>query len=94
MTIEEVYTKLDTLLKGLPASGFDVVADGVADDFSSCSSEAESLGMKCGKQLIINMVDALKDRKNGGKSDESVLVRLTALDFYVKKLQSGATEDL
>jgi hypothetical protein len=93
MTLEELYTKLDGLLKGLPPSGFDAVDGGVIDGITACAAEAEGLGMKSGKQLIVNLAEALKNRQSGG-SDESVQLRLTALDFYIKKLQSGSTEDL
>jgi hypothetical protein len=94
MTIDEVHTKLDALLKGFPASGFDAVADTVVADLSSCSAQATDLGMTNGQKVINNLVEALKTRKTGGNTDESVQLRLTALDFYVKKLQSGDTEDL
>jgi hypothetical protein len=94
MTIDELHTKLDVLLKGFPASGFDTVADNVMAELGSFASQAAELGMKNGKILIDNLTTALKARKTGGNADESVQVRLTALDFYVKKIQSGETEDL
>ena len=94
MTIEEVYVKLDDLLKGFPASGFDSVADNVIVELGALAGEVDKLGIKSGKQLIANLAEALKNRKSGGNTDESVQVRLTALDFYVKHLQGGAVEDL
>jgi hypothetical protein len=94
MTIDELHTKLDALIKGFPGSGFDTVADNAIADLDSCSGPAVELGMKSGQQLISNLVAALKTRKTGGNTDESVQLRLTALDFYVKKIQTGATEDL
>lgn len=94
MTIEKACETLDSLLKGLPGSGFDSVDDSTIASLSSLSPEAENLGMKSGGQLIVNLADALKKRKTGGNTDDSVMVRVTALDFYVKHLQSGATEDL
>jgi hypothetical protein len=94
MTIDELHTKLDALLKGFPASGFDAVADNVVADLESLAGPAAELGMKNGKMLIDNLVTTIKARKTGGNADESVQVRLTALDFYVKKIQSGETEDL
>ena len=94
MTIEEVYVKLDTVLKGFPASGFDSVADSVIAELNAFADEVEKMGMKSGKQLITNLAEALNTRKSGGNSDGSVQVRLTALDFYINNLQGGATEDL
>jgi hypothetical protein len=94
MTVEELCEKLDTLLSGLNTSGFGSVDDGVLANLAAYSSEAGGLGMKAAKQLIDNLGEVLKTRKEGGSSDESVSIRLTALDFYIKKLQGGSTEDL
>ena len=94
MTIEEIQNKLNSLLEKLPASGFDTIADGDIAELDSLTGEADSLGMKSGKQLAANLVQALKARKNGENTDESVQLRITALDFYVQKLQQGTTEDL
>jgi hypothetical protein len=94
MTVDELETKLDAMLKEMPSSGFDAVADTVIADLKTCTGQAGELGMKSGQQLLENLATALKTRKTGGNTDESIQVRLTALDFYVKKLQSGSTEDL
>ena len=94
MTIEEFQTRLNTLLEDLPASEFDTVADSVIVELSDISSEADFLGMKSGKKLISNLTEALKTRKAGGNTDDSVQIRLIAMDFYIKNLQSGIIEDL
>ncbi|MDR2552129.1 MAG: hypothetical protein LBD31_03045 [Treponema sp.] len=94
MTIEELQGKLEVLIKSLPESGFDSVDDGVIAELDSYTGMADQLGITAGKRLIENLASALKTRKTGGNTDESIVVRLTALDFYVKNLQSGSTEDL
>ena len=94
MTIEEFQTRLNTLLEGLPASKFDTVADNVIVELNDISSEADFLGMKSGKKLISNLTEALKTRKAGNNTDDSIQIRLTAMDFYIKNLLSGTTEDL
>lgn len=94
MTIEDLQTKLNNFLQNLPVSGLDEIPDSTIDELNSFCSEAGNLGMKSGKTLISNLIKTLKTRKSGENSDESVQVRLTALAFYVKKLQSGTTEDL
>jgi len=94
VTREELHTKLAALNKGFPVSGFDTVADSVIADLGACAGEAEKLGMKSGKEVIDNLITVLKARKTGGKTDESVMIRLTALEFYVDKLKSGDTSDL
>lgn len=94
MTREELYAKLDAISKAFPVSGFDAVPDSVIADLSSCAGQAEGLGMKSGKEVIDDLITVLKARKAGGKTDDSVMVRLTALEFYLQKLQSGDTSDL
>jgi hypothetical protein len=94
MTIEELCGKLTSLVASLPASGFDTISDSVIAELDTYVSAADSAGVHEGKKLIENLAAVLKTRKQGGSTDESVSIRLTALDFYVKKLQSGSTEEL
>ena len=94
MTIEEFQTTLDGLLKNFPDSGFDTITYNEIGELDKFYSEADSLGMELGKKLIFNLAEALKTRKSGGNTDESVQIRLTAMDFYIKKLQNGSIEDL
>ena len=94
MIFEEFQAGLNTLVKGLPASGFDSVPDNTINELLKFADEADEAEMKSGKKLVSNLANALKTRKLGGNTDESVQVRLVALDFYLKNLQSGATEDL
>ncbi|MDR2073729.1 MAG: hypothetical protein LBP60_09905 [Spirochaetaceae bacterium] len=94
MTINELQNKLIALIQTFPASGFDSVPDSTIADLETSAGDAEKLGMPSGKKLLENLAAALKSRKTGGNTDESVQVRFTALDFYIKNLQSGDTEDL
>ena len=94
MNIEDVQAKLVAFLEKLPASGFDTIADSDVSELESLAGEADSLGMNSGKKLIANLVLALKARKNGESTDESVQLRITALDFYVTHLEHGEPEDL
>ncbi|MCL1813992.1 MAG: hypothetical protein FWG29_10810 [Treponema sp.] len=94
MTIEEFQIKLSTLLKGLPVSDFDTITYKEIAELDKLYGETDDLGMELGKKLIFNLADALKTRKSGGNTDESVQVRLTAIDFYLKNLQSGSAKDL
>jgi hypothetical protein len=94
MAIEELCEKLVSLVSGLPASGFDTISDSVITELDSCASAAADAGAPEGKKLVENLASVLKTRKQGGSTDDSVSIRLTALDFYIKKLQSGSTEDL
>ncbi|MDR1929220.1 MAG: hypothetical protein LBQ44_01195 [Treponema sp.] len=91
MTVEEFCGKLDTLVSGLNSG---TAQEDTFSELAVYSAEAEKLGMKTAKQLLENLHTVLKNRKEGGASEGSVAIRLTALEFYVKKLQSGSTEDL
>jgi hypothetical protein len=70
------------------------MSDNVIAELDSYASASGAAGAHEGKKLIENLAAVLKNRKQGSSTDESVSIRLTALDFYVKKLQSGSTEDL
>ena len=94
MTIKEFQIKLDALLKGFPASGFETITYKEIAELDKLYGETDDLRMELGKKLIFNLAEALKTRKSGGNTDESVQVRLTAMDFYLKNLQSGSTENL
>ena len=94
MTIEEFQIKLDALLKGFPASEFDTVVASEIAGLDNFFKEADNLDMQSGKKLISNLIEVLKTRRAGGNTDESVQVRLTALDFYIKNLQSCSIENL
>jgi len=94
VTREELHAKLAAINKGFPVSGFDAVSDSVIADLGACAGEAAGLGMKSGKEVIDNLITVLKARKSGEKTDDSVTIRLTALEFYVDKLKSGDTSDL
>jgi len=92
MNNEEFQAKLDTIIKEFPISGFDAIPDATIAGLETCAGEAEKLGMKSGKETIENLITSLKTRKAGGNSDDSVLVRLTALEFYVQKMKDGTAE--
>ena len=94
MTIEEFQIKLSTLLKGLPVSDFDTITYKEIAELDKLYGEADEMGMELGKKLLFNLAEALKTRKSGGNTDESVQIRLTAMDFYIKNLENGAKEDL
>jgi hypothetical protein len=88
MTIEEMHSRLDALLKTFPASGFDTVHDNAIAELKACAVEAGSLGMKSGQQLITILAAALKNRKTGGIADENIQVQLTAFGFYIKNFRA------
>jgi rRNA-processing protein FCF1 len=94
MAIEDFQSRLNALIGGLPDSGFDAVSDTILGELKKFEDEADTVGMKAGKKLVANLAEALRTRKSGGNTDESIQVRLIALDFYLKNLQAGTTEEL
>ena len=88
-TVENVCKEVVKVLADFNAKGAD---DSVKARLEKLSSSAETLGMKSGKKLIDNFLTALKE----GKTAESLTVRVTALEFYIKNVISsqGAIEDI
>jgi len=95
MTVEELKTELDNIVSGLSSSGFGSIDSGVVEKLEKLAIVAGALEMKEGKRLIDNLVVIMNAIKEGKSKAESGNVRLTALDFYIKKLAGGGTvEDL
>ena len=95
MTIEDLRTELEKLIITLTSSGFDSIDPEIIKTLSKYSETAGELNMKEGKHLIENLLGAMIAISEGKSKAESGNVRLTALDFYVKKLSgSGNIEDL
>ena len=95
MTVEELRVELENTVSGLSSSGFGSVDSGVVEKLDKFAVIAGELEMKEGKRLIENLVNVMKAIQEGKSKADSGNVRLTALDFYIKKLSGGgATEDL
>ena len=95
MTIEELRGELEKVVASLNSSGFGKIEAGISEKLEKFSASANELGMKQGKQLIDNLAGVIKAVQEGKSQAESGVVRLTALDFYLKNLSgSGNIEDL
>ena len=95
MTVEELRTELETLILSLTSSGFGNFDSAVVEKAEKLISAAGELGMKEGKRLIENLLGTIKSIQEGKSQEESAHVRLTALDFYIKKLSGNEhIEDL
>ncbi|MCL2319049.1 MAG: hypothetical protein FWC45_03110 [Treponema sp.] len=90
MTVEELKRELEKVILGLSSSGgFKSIDSETVEKLDKFAVTAEALGMKEGKHLIENLSGIMKAIKEGKSKAESGSLRLTALDFYVKKLSSG-----
>jgi len=95
MTVGELQKELKTLVSGLSSSGFDSIDPETVEKLDKLAAAAGESDMKEGKRLIDNLSGALRSIKEGISKAESGIVRLTALDFYLKNLtDSENTEDL
>jgi hypothetical protein len=94
MTVEELRSTLETIVSNLNSAGFGAIDPGVVEKLDTLSASAGELGMKEGKHLLENLAGVMKAIKEGKSSADSGAIRLTALDFYVKKIDGGSIEDL
>ena len=91
-TVDHVCTEIEKILAAISSGGEANIDEGARANLDKLSAAAETVGMKSGKKFIDNLSAALKD----GKTGESLAVRVTALDFYIKNVLSGhgAVEDI
>ena len=95
MTIEELKSELEKIISEVTVSGFDGIDSGMVGKLDKLVTAAAELGMKEGKRLIENLLAVIKSIQEGKSKAASGHLRLTALDFYVKKLSvGGSIEDL
>ena len=95
MTVEELRAELEKIIISLTASGFNNIDSGITGKLDEFAIAAGKLDMKEGKRLIENLSETMKTIQEGKSKPESGGLRLTALDFYLKKhSDSGIVEDL
>jgi hypothetical protein len=95
-SIENVCKEVEKVLGTINAKGIANIDEGVCGDLEKLSAAAETLGMKSGKKLIDNLSTVVKSFKEGKSEEGSVLLRITALDFYNKNVlnSQGSIEDI
>jgi hypothetical protein len=94
MTVEELRSELEIIVSNLSSAGFGTIDPGMVEKLDIYSTTAGDLGMKEGKHLLGNLSTVMKAIKDGKSSPGSGDIRLTALDFYVKKITGDSIEDL
>ncbi|MDR1288436.1 MAG: hypothetical protein LBK08_12570 [Treponema sp.] len=94
MTVDGLRSELEGCISNITSAGLGNLDGGNIDKLEKLSGEAGGLDMKQGKKLIDNLVTVLKSFKDGSAKEDSVQIRLTAMDFYIKSIQDGAIEDL
>jgi hypothetical protein len=94
MTVEELRIELEGVVLNLNSSDFSIIDAETVNKLDELAASAGELGMKEGMRLMENLSGTMKAIKDGISQSNSGVVRLTALDFYVKKIAGGAIEDL
>jgi hypothetical protein len=89
MTVDELRVEVEGIVSNLNSSGFGVVDAETIAKLDKLTASAGELGMKEGQHLIGNLAGVMKAVKDGKSQADSGIVRLTALDFYLKKLASS-----
>ena len=94
---KELCQELEVILSEITSSGFSKLAPGSMEKLEKISAAAAGLGMKAGKGLIDNFIEVLKALQTGKSNENSVSLRLTALEFYKTKVlenQDSSIEEL
>ena len=95
MTVEELRSELGNTLSNLADADFGNIDTAVMEKLDEFAAAAGELNMKEGKRLIENLSKTMKAIQEGTSNASSGNLRLTALDFYLKKHSAGGTvEDL
>jgi hypothetical protein len=92
-TVESLCGDIEACIIGINASGLDNVDPRNIEKLDKCAAAAGDLGMNSGKKLIENLSMVLKSFKEGKSKENSVQVRLTALDFYLQHTRGGSGEE-
>ena len=94
-TAEKIHSELNDCLNNINSAGLGSFDPRNIETLDSICAAATGLGMDQGKKLIENLSTALKNFREGKTGEDSVSVRITALDFYLKNIQGGgSTEEL
>ena len=94
-TVENLQKELNNCIKSINSAGLGSLDVKNIETLDKLSEAATILGMTQGKKLIDNLVTVLKAFKEGKSKEDSVSIRLTAMEFYLKNTQGGgSTEEL
>jgi hypothetical protein len=93
-TVESLQKELESCVNSINSAGLGSLDAQNIEKLDKMSAAAAELGMNQGKKLIDNLSAVIKSYKEGNSKEESVSVRLTAIDFYLKNTLGGDIEEL
>jgi hypothetical protein len=92
-TVESLYGELEACITTINAAGLASLDPQNIEKLDKFIAAAAKLGMNSGKKLIENLSAVLKSFQEGKSKEDSVQVRLTALDFYLQHIKGGGSEE-
>jgi hypothetical protein len=92
-TVESLCGDIEACITGINASGLDKLDPQNIEKLDKYAALAGDQGMNSGKKLIENLSAVLKSFAEGKSKEDSVQVRLTALDFYLQHTKGGGSEE-
>ena len=93
-TAENLQKELESCIGSINSAGLEKLDSQNIDKLEKISGAAAACGMNQGKKLVDNLITVLKTFKEGKSTQDSVSIRLTALDFYMQNINGAATEEL
>ena len=93
LTVGELRFILENTVSCINDAGFAKIDPTMPDKLSKLAVLAGEADMKEGKRLIENLANTMRAILEGESTPESGNVRLTALDFYVQKLDAGVKNE-
>ena len=93
-TAENLQKELESCIGSINSAGLDKLDPQNIEKLEKISAAAATSGMNQGKKLVDNLITVLKAFKEGKSTQDSVSVRMTALDFYLQNTTGSATEEL
>jgi hypothetical protein len=92
-TVESLHGDLEACITGINAVGIGNVDPQNIEKLEKIGGAAGNLGMNSGKKLIDNLTTILKSFREGKSTENSVQIRLMALDFYLQNIKGGGGEE-
>jgi hypothetical protein len=92
-TVESLREELEGCIALINFSGSGALDPQITGKLEQFSAAASGLGMNSGKKLIDNLSAVLNSFQEGKSGEESVQLRLTALDFYLQNIKGGGGEE-
>ncbi|MCL2295375.1 MAG: hypothetical protein FWC36_11035 [Spirochaetes bacterium] len=83
--VKNLCQELNTIISEINSSAFKI-APASMEKLEKIGADAAELNMKAGKGLIDNLIGVLKSFQAGKSNEDSVSLRLTALEFYIKNI--------